>query len=112
MRWRTTLLLLFFLLNLRPVSLSYEKWVNLTDFIPCIANITSYYTGKTDFLFLSEELNYVEPNDEIIRHIRHSVIIQRVEQFAGRFGFFVIFPTRGKMYESLFKVIQPSVYNK
>lgn len=102
----------FIIFSSLKTSLGYGIWTNVSYFIPCIANVTSYYAGKTDFLFLSDELKYAEPNDEIIRRLRHSVIIQRAEQFSKRFGFFLLFPHEGKSYESLFKVIQPSVYNK
>jgi hypothetical protein len=106
--------LFFFLLllNSKSTLFGFKTWTDVTVFVPCIANITSHFVGKTDFLFLSEELKYVEPNDEIISHVHHSVVIQRAKLFAGRFGFFLLFPYREKSYESLFKVIQPSVYNK
>ena len=94
-------------LSSRKISTSIEH------FLPCIANITHHYNDAgTDFLLLSEELNYPVPSDEIVRGIHHSVVIQRENQFKGYSGFFMLFPTKVKSYESLLKIIRLSAYNK
>lgn len=97
----------------RSLSLSDETWTNAKYFLPCLANITSHHDDRTDFLFLSEELENSVPSNKIIRNVRHPVVIQRETQFTGYYGFFVLFPpTKEKSYETLFKIIHLSYYNK
>lgn len=105
---------LVFLLNLQELlSLRHETSTSLRYFLPCLANITFRIDERTDFLLLSEELaSPTVPSDEIVRIVRRPVVIQQDAQFSGYFGFFMLFPTEEKSYESLFKIIHLSVYNK
>lgn len=111
-RWNFCLLLeqLFFILAF--VSLQRQTIFDITAVLPCITNITSNYYGQTDFLFISDEIRYLESNDILLQSVRGPVLIEPIDQFAGHFGFFLLFPGDNKSYQQLLQQIQPNIYNK
>lgn len=82
------------------------------EILPCITNIAERYTKNTNFLFISEEINLITSIDLLFQKLQGTVMIQKFDEFEGKFGFFLFFPEKNKSYRSLLKSIEPFTYNR
>lgn len=110
--YKLHLLLCIVFLNLKFVNSEKEIVIDITNILPCIINLTSKDYGQISFLFIAEEVQNLKSSNIIFQHISKTVLIQRIENFVGWYGFFILFPTSNKSYSQLLRQIQPNIYNK
>lgn len=94
------------------LSVKYENFEIDSEILSCLLNITAQFFRSTNFLVMSEEIDSSGLAEILFQNLHGSLTIQTMENYEGRFGFFLLFPTLFKSYIEMLKQIHPFLYNR
>lgn len=80
--------------------------------LPCFLSITTELYRSTNFLVMSEEIRSSALTRVLFQDLHGSLTIQTAKNYAGRFGFFLLFPRKLESYVEMLSQIQPFLYNR
>lgn len=104
--------LLYFEHCFASLSISNENFEIDPKILTCLLNITTEFFKNTNFLVMSEEIRTSEFAKILFQNLRGSLVIQTMENYEGRFGFFLLFPSLMTSYVEMLKQIHPFLYNR